>query len=89
MLYINDTWLHILRLLPFGIVVVEVMFFENEIGMVAVERDIGVMVKRIIFVEGDASKVDDEFLAGAWSTYHAKMILITNYYILLMNIVFS
>ena len=61
------------------------MFFQNEIVMVTVERDIGFMVNRIIFVEGDASKVADEFLAGAWSTYHAKMILITNYYILLMN----
>ena len=61
------------------------MFFEDEIGMVAVERDIVVMVKRIIFAEDDASKVADEVRTGAGSTYHTSMILITNYYIVFIK----
>ena len=60
------------------------MFFENEIGMVVVERDIGVMVTCAIFVGGDASKVSDDVLVGAGSTYHTTLILITNHYILLI-----
>ena len=60
------------------------MFFENEIGMVAVERDIRVMVTCAIFVGGDASKVADDVLVGAGCTYHTTLILITNHYILLI-----
>ena len=61
------------------------MFFEIEIGMVTVERDIGVMVKRIISAEDDSSKVADEVRTGAGSTYHTTMILITNYHIVFIN----
>ena len=60
------------------------MFFENEIGMVAVKRDIRVMVTCAIFVGDDASKVSVDVLVGDGSTYHTTLILITIYYILLI-----
>ena len=42
--------------------------------MVALERDIGVMVTRAILVGDDASKVSDDVLVCAGSTYHTHFI---------------
>ena len=52
------------------------MFFENELGMVTVERDIGTRVKCSIFVEDENGKAADDVLDGTGSTYHTTIISI-------------